>query len=386
MLLEALCACRQRDRPRQARRAGLAGRVVANLYHAATFNGGCMARGTDASVRLNWFERFFVWMERLPGPAILYYALVYVVIVMGYHALLWATGYLPLWQFSADVVVSFPFWAVVQVASFHIFRIQAGVALDAFLPTLELDPEHAARVRLDFVRFDRRTTWVLTLVALAFSVAYLLSPAIPPVFRVNLGTTVLTAGLLLLSAPWFGFFYFIVRSLVNINRLYALVPKVRLFDQQPLYALSRYTSRVGILFIVYLVLTLTTSQVWGESAAVVTGFYLVFNGSIAILVFVVPLLGVHARLSRARQTALADNNRLIDEHYTKIVADIREGRVDRLADLRAANAALLEYRQELTKISTWPWDTVTLRSFVTTLTVPMTVWIVQQVLLRTVVK
>jgi hypothetical protein len=141
-----------------------------------------------------------------------------------------------------------------------------------------------------------------------------------------------------------------------------------------------------MLFILYLVLNFFTSEAWGspEAGRAVAGFYYILNGLIAIFAFVLPLWGIHVRLAAAKDAASMENNQLIQEHFAAIQKNVKQGKVAKVSALRIGNAALLEYRQELSKISTWPWDTATLRTFVTTLAVPMTVWIVQQVLIRTV--
>jgi hypothetical protein len=63
-----------------------------------------------------------------------------------------------------------------------------------------------------------------------------------------------------------------------------------------------------------------------------------------------------------------------------------KGKLADIAQFRNGISALMDFRSEIKKIPTWPWDTGTLRTFLTALAVPMIVWVVQQVLLRTVVK
>jgi Xaa-Pro aminopeptidase len=48
--------------------------------------------------------------------------------------------------------------------------------------------------------------------------------------------------------------------------------------------------------------------------------------------------------------------------------------------------AKVEKSQEIKKLPTWPWETGTLRNFITALLIPLTAWGIQQVLLRTVVR
>lgn len=113
-----------------------------------------------------------------------------------------------------------------------------------------------------------------------------------------------------------------------------------------------------------------------------TLFYSFLHGTLAILVFLLPLLGIHARLVTAKEEATQKNNHLINKGFAELQRKVERGSAAEIARLRTANSALLEYRQELSKISTWPWDPSTLRTFITALLLPMTTWAVQQLLLR----
>jgi len=101
------------------------------------------------------------------------------------------------------------------------------------------------------------------------------------------------------------------------------------------------------------------------------------------MVFLLPLLGIRARLMTAKEEATLRNNQLINRGFAELQRKVERGSVEEINRIRAANSALLEYRHELSKISTWPWDPATLRTFITALLVPMTTWVVQQLLLRT---
>jgi hypothetical protein len=347
------------------------------------------SKTVSASFKLGWMDRFFAWVDRLPGPFFVFYLALYLAINLALHAFLWADGSRPIGELSPAFLFTLPFWACLQTAAFHYFQKQAQRSLIAFRPTLRLNESEFEQVKHSFVHLSSKGFLILSVISFVVSVIFFLSPQtlIPQEFQANSGTIVVTLGFLLLAPFSLGFFVFVFHSLIWINRLYAMIPKVNLFDQQPLYALSRYTSRVGMLFILYLVLNYLTGSAWGEqSAEAVTGFYLVLNGLIAVLAFLLPLWGVHIRLAQSKDQSISENNQLIEKRFAEIQTIVKSGKLAKLAHLRSGNAALIEYRQELSKISTWPWDTATVRTFLTALAVPMTVWLVQQVLLRTVVK
>ncbi|MEX1246930.1 MAG: hypothetical protein WEA61_00485 [Anaerolineales bacterium] len=342
------------------------------------------------TLKYSWIDRFFLWVERLPIPFYLIYFLGYIFFVSVHHVLLWMSGALTLGDFSQGILFTIGFWIFLQMAAFHYFQNQAEEALSRFCPALDVSQKEYEEIRFSFVNFSPRPTLIWSLIGIAAGLSILFSPfeIVSSMYKATPLATALTS-LLLLGSPFaFGFFYFVFRSLVGINRLYRKVKRINLFNLGPLYVLSRFTSRVGMLFILYLVINFFTTDAWGtpETGQAVAGFYYVFNGLIAVFAFVLPLWGIHVRLALAKETASTENNQMIQDHFHAIQINVKQGKPDRIASLRVGNSALLEYRQELNKISTWPWDGSTLRTFLTALLVPMTIWVVQQVLLRTVVR
>ena len=338
----------------------------------------------------SWIDHFFSQVERLPLPPPVVYLLGYLVVVTAHHVILWTGGGLPMGEFSQGILFTIVFWMFLQMAAFHYFQNQAETSLLFFRPALDMSEKEFEKLRFSFVNFSARPALVGGLLSLAIAFAMFFGPyeIASPMFKATPLATALTF-LVLLGSPFaFGFFYFVFRSLVGINRLYRKVKHINLFNLGPLYVLSRFTSRVGMLFILYLVVNSFTTGAWGsqETGDAIAGFYLVFNGLIAVLAFVLPLWGIHVRMAAVKEAASTENNQMIQEHFSAIQKNVKQGRIDKVTALRAGNAALLEYRAELSKISTWPWDIATLRTFVTALAVPMTVWVVQQVLTRTIVR
>ena len=106
----------------------------------------------------------------------------------------------------------------------------------------------------------------------------------------------------------------------------------------------------------------------------------------AIGAFILPLGGIHARLVAEKERVSKENDERLEAAYKRLHQRIDKNQLKDITVLRSSISALLELRHEIEKISTWPWEAGTLRTFLTALLVPMSVWIVQQVLLRTVVK
>ncbi len=350
-----------------------------------------MPKAVSNSQKLSWIDRFFDWVVRLPFPSVLFYVLLYLLLVSIHHVTLWIGGALPVWQFSQSILLTIDFWLVLQMAAFHYFQNEAEGALLKFRPALGLNQKEFEKIRFSFVNLSARPTFLVSLmVAIPLGLLVFISPyeIVSSLFGATPMTSAVTV-LLLLGSPFaFGFFYFVFRSLFMINHLYQRVKRINVFNLESLYSLSSFTSKVGMLFILYLVLNYLTSDAWGsqQSGEAITAFYFVFNGAIAILAFIVPLWGMHVRLQSEKERVSDENNRRLDDAFWDLQKRMDRGKIADIAQLRTGISALMDFRSEIKKIPTWPWDPGTLRTFLTALLVPMSIWIIQQVLLRTVVK
>lgn len=346
---------------------------------------------SNSKNQISWIDRFFDWVEGLPLPAFLFYLVLYFVLVSLHHITLWLGGVLPVGQFSKSILLTIDFWLILQMAAFHYFRNQAEIALLKFRPALGLGPKEFERIRFSFVNLSARSTLITSLfVTIPLGLLIFIAPfeIVSSVFGATPLTSAVTL-ILLLGAPFaFGFFYFVFRSLFWINRLYQRVKKINLFNLESLYAFSSFTSKVGMLFILYLVLNYLTSDAWGsqQSGEAITSFYFFLNGGIAVLAFVLPLWGMHVRLVAEKERVSDENNRRLEDAFWGLQSRMDKGKLADIAQFRNGISALMDFRTEIKKIATWPWDTGTLRTFLTALFVPLTVWVVQQLLLRAVVK
>jgi hypothetical protein len=103
---------------------------------------------------------------------------------------------------------------------------------------------------------------------------------------------------------------------------------------------------------------------------------------VAIVAFVAPLTGAHARLE-AQKDLLQDATEqrirgLLEDLHSDV--DARD-----LAQVDAYNKALttlLVERDMLAKLPTWPWSLRTIRTFLSTILLPMTVFLLQQAISR----
>lgn len=331
-------------------------------------------------------DRVYDWIENLPIPGLLFFVLFYILIVTVHHLLMWADGSLPFGKFSTPVLLSLYLWATVSPGTYFYMRRVAEGVIDGFRPALDVSDAEFETLREEFTRLSRRAgngILIATFVIMAAAI-----PSIQTVVDSHFFTPYsqfLFWPVMFFIAPFsFSTFYFAFKSLGTVSRVYDRVRQINLFNLSPLYGPSVFTSRVGMVFILFTLLNLLTANAWGDSGfgEVIVVFYLVLNSFIALLAFIVPLYGIHQRLVAEKERVSEENNARLNKAFWDLQNRMDTGKIDDIGQFRTGISALMEFRAELKKIPTWPWDGGTLRQFLTALFVPLTVWSLQQILLR----
>ncbi len=323
-------------------------------------------------------------IDRLPGPNGLYVFGLFLLEWIWTTALLWANRDMPFGSFDLRrtfIVVIAPYLLFVR------FRLDraATTAMDAFRPALAVGDDEFHRLRYELTTLPARTTWVVTAFAL---LSYVVNAALLPDWIVKqFGTTRLSSAVIL--AP-VGFLTMAVvgistaqaiRQLWMVDLIHGLARKVSLFRAKPLYAFSRLTSRTGVslLLLAYYVAAARPEIVRDTP---VLKLLIVATVPTAVACFIVPLYGMHLRL-------VAEKHRLLEEagsRFECIIGRLHE-RVDQdvLADADKLNnqlSSIVAEREAIAQVSTWPWDAAAVTGLVTTLVLPVILWLVQRLLGR----
>ncbi len=333
-------------------------------------------------------DQFMDWVDRLPISPILFYPLVYAALVFLQHGLLWMDGTLQVGQFSPEVFV-FNIWFVFISAAWHFLRATGEIAIRRFREALDLNEKETNRLIFEFTRIPRRAGWIM--VAIAVPLTILALPYIHdywgPLFFSPL-TKFQVYVLMPFVAPMnFGFFWITFRCLFMIPSIYSRVKRINLFNLHPIYSLAAFTSRVGMIFVTFVLINVVTAPLTGDPTT--TGWnamYIILQSSIAILAFVLPLWGIHVRLVNEKAKVTEGNNKRLEDAFWSLQRSYDAGKLEEIPQLKTSFSAFMDFRGEIKRVPTWPWDTGTLRSFITALFVPLTVWTLQQILLRVVVK
>ncbi|TAK13558.1 MAG: hypothetical protein EPO32_04935 [Anaerolineae bacterium] len=342
------------------------------------------ARALPKSVAL--IDRIYDWIERLPIPGLLFFGLFYVAVVTIHHLLMWADGSLPAGEFSTPVLLTIYLWATISPGTYYYMRRVAVQTIDGFRSALDVNDAEFEALRVDFSRLPRRAG--AGILWFSFVIMALAIPSIPSIIDSHFFTPYsrfLFWPVMFVIAPFsVSTFYYAFRSLGAVSRVYDRVKQINLFNLSPLYGLSVFTSRVGMVFILYTLLNQVTADAWGDAGTgdAIAAFYLVLNSGTALLAFIVPLYGIHLRLVAEKERVSEENNARLNKAFWDLQNKMDTGKLDDIGQFRTGVSALMEFRAELKKIPTWPWDAGTLRQFLTALFIPLTVWSLQQILLR----
>ena len=172
---------------------------------------------------------------------------------------------------------------------------------------------------------------------------------------------------------------------------------------RPLYALSSLTMRTALILIafsgvLFLFLPFLMDRlVEGPALQAASGsprassflllivsiiIYGVLSACSAILVFLLPLSGLHRRLVGEKRRLQIDADRKMEAvigwlHQRIETEDLRD------ADpIHKTISSLTMKREVLAKVPTWPWEPGTLNVLLTALFLPVALWLVQRVLER----
>lgn len=329
-------------------------------------------------------NRFFNWVDRLPVPNLLTHLLVALVAVLPMYVAPWIDGRLPWGQFDINHLF-IEFWLPVGLVTLDILLSYSKVAMARFRPALLVSNQEFAQLSYSLTNLSSRTGWLIVLAAVIFALAFdPLINFVPDYFGSGLSRLALYMQEIIQATLFYTLVVFVLKVCLKIRDLYGMVRSINLFHLEPLYAFSGFTSRVGLYFIFQVTVGYTFGVILTHHEL---GWFINFIGlsslAIAVAAFVWPLGGMHSRLQKEKERVSAVNDLRIEKAYKELHRRMDQKKTAGLSDFRSGLAAMLDLRQEIKKISTWPWETATLRTFIAALLVPMTAWLIQQVLLRT---
>jgi sterol desaturase/sphingolipid hydroxylase (fatty acid hydroxylase superfamily) len=335
--------------------------------------------GIDVAFAPSWIDRLVRWIEQLPGPIWLFYVLGVLGTALLINVVLWIDGSVPFLS-NGSIPGIFPPFVFYFLALYHYLTRIGSHSLAAFRPLMDVNDAEFTQVDYQLATLPSWIGWLTIVIALATTPAYFLTGQ---VFGDRLPQTALPYIIVFILAAFFQvtLVCLLIRSfrqLRMVHKLHAQVTNVNLLKLGPAHALSGLTARTGIGLILLFILG------YFYNPSVFSGNWLVAAYNMfavpAVVVFVVPVMGMRDRLEKEKRHVLNEMSHLLHATSEILESKIRERDYNHLQGMDTAIRALIRKREMLEKISTWPWDPSTIRGFASTLLLPIFLWLVTRFL------
>ncbi len=339
----------------------------------------------------SWQTRFLHWVDQMPGPSFVVFLGLFAGIGFLQHLIPWLEGRLP-WGQVEWRHFTFLVPALIVFSAFSSVLTYSEKVMAKFRRALNVSDKEYALLTYQFLNLPAATGWIIT-IAWALGIAFIYNT---PIFQSAYPSNLLSglSGALIFLVSWLGlsvvfaFFVFVLRQSRLVGQLYARVQNINVFDLAPLYSLSTSTSRVGTLSITVATIGFLSNFLLpeGDPQIQINMFFGVINIVLALALFILPLLGIHQRLLAKKEELLSEAGERVRAAFDRLNKEQAAGRLKEIGNTRQLVDAMIREREYIQAVPTWPWNAGTLRGFLTTLLVPLAVWILQQILLRTVAK
>jgi hypothetical protein len=331
-------------------------------------------------------DRFSAWVERLPVTPLFTYIGLYLVIVIFITVTGWFSGLVPYGKFQIQQFIFLVF--TFEVFYFNSLSYRWAVdALRRSRPLLKSGDVAYQGFEFEFAILPRKAVNLITLsmvllsAYLGYADQFLFKSPAPFTLREVIGSFfVWVPGIF--SAAFLA--YRSIRQIRKVNQAYSLVREIDLYNLRPVYVLSSYTSKTSLVFLFILYSTMLAQPSNFEVGAFFLGS-LAFS-LIALAGFALPLLGINRRLVDAKATLLQEVDSQVRGAFDRLTKEQATKKLENIGNTRQLVDAVIRRREYIQSIPTWPWQSGTLRSLLLGVFLPIMIWLIQQLLLRTVVK
>lgn len=327
----------------------------------------------------SWVDRLTDRIDSLPVAAWIPYLAVFVIVTLVANGLVWVEGVIRFGVID-PYTNSLAAYVVIGYAAIHYLDRAASRAWEAFRPALTLDDEAADRVAYELTTMPARPTLGWSVLGIAVGVLYLVSQYGKPLDLAGEPVTLIVAsvGTTVAFVGTTTFLYHTVRQLRHVGRMSRYLGPIDPLHLDPLHAFANVTATSGVVLLAIGYLAVLTNPYASSNPTVIA--FLTATTGLAVISFVVPLLGIHDAI-------VAEKSRRLDAVRVPIgltLADLHRRVAAR--DLRDADAldknlsSLLAEREVLLRVPTWPWAAGTLRGFITALVLPIVIGLVVRIL------
>jgi hypothetical protein len=351
---------------------------------AGMVTAGAPARA-ELAERTAWPDWLMDRLDALPGPRWLAILIILLVVAAIGHLCRWADGSMAVGELSIIRLLEGSFGLLFLVA----MRELDGVALRALArlrPVIQADDESVARLGSRLTRTPWQAASVAAVLGAGAGLTSLLSQ--PAAYDLGPDNSQLTWAYectlaVASAAAGLAFVTHALNQLRIVSRIHRSLVRVQLFHLEPLYAFASLTSRTGLTLIAVLLFGVGTVTLTSGGRFVLSGvdvvMVLAFLG-LAVVSFVGPLVGLHARIVEEKDRQLAAANATLEAVIAEVDRRVAAGAYDGMSVANDALAAARSGLSAVSSISTWPWRPETFRGFVSALVIPVVVWMITALL------
>jgi len=316
----------------------------------------------------SWVDRLTRAVDRLPGP---YWAAYWIagLLFLALLAALYLRAGLPLTSefVYSNILPFYGFWLI------HYLNRRATASLEAFRPAFTGDDDELKALHWRLTVLPPWPTAVVALVTITIAVISSLTwpwTGLPAILAnlAYVATVVVLGGL---------YAYHAIRQLRLATWIYAERARVDLYHLAPLYsfsALSAHTA-IGMLLMLSGAVVFTPSGLVGGFLIGLIAFSL-----LAVLTFLLPLVGLHRRLVEAKERELAENSRRWQVCMNAVYDLVDRGELMSADKVNTTLSALERGRAVIERVPTWPWRPETPRTVLAALVLPVGISVLQALL------
>lgn len=332
----------------------------------------------------SWLDKVSRRVDRFPGPNWIYYLGFVVLLILLGGLLQWLENPLRPAEFPPiSIIIFFQIAYILSLIDF--LNKRSEIALEEFRPILKADDSQFQALKIRLTMLPSRPIVLITvltaLITLGLGLIFMNLPTdqasnsslshVADLFKRSASGYHALGGWILLWILNFIFIYRTFRQLRMIDAIYTHQTEINIFRQTELYAFSKVSASIAIGLVL-------TSPAWIiiDSGVITMGVNIVF-AVLAIFIFISPLMGVHSLLKKQKDQLIEEVQAKKEALIRKLFFRLEKNDLEGIENLEHALSSVEKADNEIKKISTWPWQTNTLRQMIGALFLPITIWIIQ---------
>ena len=328
----------------------------------------------------SWIDRITFAVKRTKIPFVVFYILIWLVFFIALILLRWKDGTFTVGHIDkTDVVMSLT--SIYFVALVHYLDNWAIKKLRIFRESILVPDEEFEGLAYQLSSLPPRPTLIASFISFGFgATTFIITPSSYGFIHIGFSSPSSILQLINFLFGWYTFgalSYHAFHQLTLGGMATANYLRINLFNLSPVYTFAGLTMRsaMGWLIMAY-AWALTTPNLFQNAVILAT---IGFMQIVAVLTFILPLLGAHEKIVEkkaqslheisSRMESVVEDMSKVDEEYDK----------DRLSKLRDILSTLTMAEERIQKIPTWPWKPSVVNSLATAILLPNAVWVFQLV-------